>query len=252
MPPDPLVPVEEPPRRIDWRRHALFLDFDGTLAPVRDRPEDVEMSERTSSLLADARDATTGAVAVISGRPLGELAGLIGPVRVGLAGSHGAELRFPDRDRDEIAPDGRALATAFAELAPLAHRHDLLIERKPGAIALHFRNRPDLAAPCRKAVEDTAARTGQRPLHGDMVSEVALKGVDKGTALRRFVAFQPFAGRVPVMIGDDTTDEDGFAAAQDLGGFGIRIGGRDSVALYRVATRTEALDWLATTLTKRN
>jgi len=247
----PLPAVAEPPSSIDWSRHALFLDFDGTLAPLRDRPEDVEMSAATASLLATALHQTAGAVAVISGRPLAELSTMTGPLDLALSGSHGAEWRFPGQSAPETASGSEALEAAFAELAPLATQHELLIERKPGAIALHFRARPDLADTCRAAVAASATGTAQRALHGNMVSEVVMNGVNKGTALRMFLERPPFQGRVPVMIGDDTTDEDGFAAAQGLGGFGLRIGGRETVARYRVPGMEDALVWLSATLTHR-
>lgn len=233
----------------DWQRHALFLDFDGTLVPIADRPEDVELAASTRSLLERLVLATKGAVAVLSGRSLDSLSNHLRGLDLALSGSHGLEIHLA-RAAAPVIETGQdeALDAVYAGLGLLAQSHGLLLERKPGAVALHFRNRPDRAEACRAAVADIAGKHGLRVMHGNMVSEAAPTGIDKGTALRRFLAEPAFKGRLPVMIGDDTTDEDAFRAAQDLGGFGLRIGAGDSVADYRVARMDDALGWLAMSL----
>lgn len=247
--------IPEPPERIDWTTHALFLDFDGTLTPLRDRPEDVVLHAAVGRLLTRALDATEGAVAVISGRSMADLHGLLPQDRLTLSGSHGAELWRPGREADTDTPSEDTLAReaemldgARAELEPFAEAEGLLLERKPGAVALHYRNRPDLSDTCRTRLERVADRAGLRVMHGNMVSEAVLRDHDKGTALRGFLAEPPFLGRRPVMIGDDTTDEDGFRAAQEEGGFGLRIGGAETLAHYRVPRLEDALGWLSNTL----
>lgn len=247
----PAVPstVTDLPPIPDWSRHALFLDFDGTLAPLVDRPEDVVMGDLAADILRAAMRATDGAVAVISGRKLDDLAAMLGGVRLPLSGSHGVEVRLPQGAAGSSAlPDGAALDAVHDRLSPLARSEGLLLERKPGAVALHYRNRPELGEDARQAVAEAAMAAGLRVLHGNMVSEAAFDGIDKGTALAGFLDHPPFSGRLPVMIGDDTTDEDGFAAAQRAGGFGLRIGGTSTCARYRVGTMDEALAWLAGTL----
>lgn len=243
------IAVPQPPATLDWTRHALFLDFDGTLAPLADTPDAVEMGPATTRLLRRALDRTDGAVAVISGRQLADLSALMAGLRLPLSGSHGVEIRLPGApDRSGGGADPAALDRAHDRLAPLASGRGLLLERKPGAVALHYRNRPELADTCRTAVAEAAGAEGLRVMHGNCVSEAAPESIDKGTALREFLADPPFRGRRPVMIGDDTTDEDGFAAAQDAGGFGLRIGGTTTCARYRVETMEDALAWLAGTL----
>lgn len=239
-----------PPAGIDLSSHAFFLDFDGTLVPIAQRPQDVRLATQTRALLERLTRATGGAVAIVSGRALGDLRGHLGGLDLALSGSHGHELHLPGAP-ETAAPETAApapppaLESVFRALSPLAQAESLLIERKAGAVALHYRNRPDLADDCRAALETAAIGAGLRALHGNMVSEALMPGGDKGIALARLLGLPPFRGRVPVMIGDDTTDEDGFRAAQARGGFGLRIGGTVTAARHHVPTMDEALDWLS-------
>jgi trehalose 6-phosphate phosphatase len=234
----------------DWKDHALFVDFDGTLVPIVERPQDVRLSDSTRQLLLRVIRASDGAVAVLSGRALESLAGHLQGLPLALSGSHGLERLLPD-GRSVMAEDGapaEALERAFAGLKPFARSEGLLLEHKPGAVALHYRNRPDRAEICQAAVARVAEAQELRVLHGNMVSEAALAGVDKGHALRGFLAEAPFANRIPIMVGDDTTDEDGFRAAQELGGFGVRIGQAGTVARFQVPRMEDALSWLSASL----
>lgn len=242
--------IERHPPVSDWQRHALFLDFDGTLAPIVARPDDVRLAPETRELLDRLIAATGGAVAVLTGRSLESLSMHLEGLTLAMSGSHGLECVLPGEQMPPIEEtEGQvALYTAFAELKPLADAEDLLLERKPGAVALHVRNRPDLAAACRDAVTRIAQKHGLRALHGNLVSEATMLDVDKGRALRQFMQAPRFAGRVPIMIGDDTTDEDAFRAAKDLGGYGVRIGGGETAAQYRADRMEQALDWLAKSL----
>ena len=233
-----------PPGGLDWSKHALFLDFDGTLAPLADHPGDVRLPARIVPVLHAALAATGGAVAVLSGRALADLDPHLPPRITVRAGSHGAEMT----GIHGIDTQPGDLSGPAKPLAALAAAHDLLIEAKPGAVALHYRSRPDLGPLVRRTV-DEAVIPGLRALHGNMVSEIARADIDKGTALAALMARPPFAGRVPVMIGDDVTDEDGFRRAQAMGGAGLHIGAGPTVALWRLPTIDAAHDWLARTLT---
>jgi trehalose 6-phosphate phosphatase len=132
---------------------------------------------------------------------------------------------------------GEAARVIAQRIAPLVAAHPgLLLEAKEGTVALHFRQAPELATTCRdamaKAMRDVA---GFALLPGKMVLEARPLGISKGTALRAFMQEEPFVGRVPVFIGDDVTDEDGFIASQDMGGVGIKVGKGETVAKMRLA-----------------
>ena len=236
------------PETLDWTAHALFLDFDGTLVPMADHPDLVKLAPETREMLERLLDETSGAVAVISGRALSDLGGHVDPLRLTLSGSHGLETRLAGAEAASPQEHADGLSEVARDLAPLATDHDLLLERKPGAVALNYRLHPAKKEAVVRAIDEQAETHGLRALHGHMVSEVTPRGIDKGVALRKLMEAPPFSGRRPVMIGDDTTDEDAFGAAQDLGGFGVRIGATTSSARYRVETMEEALAWLSATL----
>ena len=78
-----------------------------------------------------------------------------------------------------------------------------------------------------------------------MVFEIKPGGRDKGTAIAEFMAEAPFAGRLPVFIGDDSTDEDGFAVVNQLGGHSIKVGDGETRAHWHLADADAVLNWLA-------
>ena len=101
---------------------------------------------------------------------------------------------------------------------------------------MHYRQAPDLEAEARRRVAEALSNTAEdlRLIDGKMVLEIAPRHHDKGAAIRRLMAQPPFEGRHPVFVGDDVTDEDGFAAVNELGGTSVRVGS-DGQSL---ATRT--------------
>jgi len=236
--------VEEPPL-IRCSEYAFYLDLDGTLAPIVDHPDDVVIEPKMLDLLNWLKTASNGAVAILSGRSLAEIDGIIAPVVLHAAGEHGAETRGAGGMRQAV----KLPAEAYTEISSFAQSHDLLVERKAGGAALHYRTSPGHAEASKDFMQMLAARhEGFRVLHGKMVSEIASVVCSKETALRDFAMVAPFQDRLPVMIGDDVTDEDGFRAARSLGGFGIKVGEGDTVASYRLASISNLYNWLSSLL----
>lgn len=216
---------------------ALFADLDGTLIEIAETPDGVVVPAALRDELAAAARVLDGAVAIVSGREIENVDALLDPLRLPVAGSHGARRRRADGSIADISPETVAIADAIAErLASIAQSDPrLLLERKHGAVALHYRRAPDKAQACREAVAAAIAGVEDfRLLVGKMVVEARPAAIDKGGAVHAFMAEPPFAGRVPVFLGDDTTDEDGFRAVQDLGGVGIKIGPGPSTARGRL------------------
>ncbi|MBU2118540.1 MAG: trehalose-phosphatase, partial [Alphaproteobacteria bacterium] len=126
-----------------------------------------------------------------------------------------------------------------------AARPGLIVEDKTVAAGLHYRGDPRHAEAAEALARDLAARTGLKLQPGKLVLELKTPGADKGTALAAFMAEPPFAGGVPVMVGDDLTDEYGFAAAEALGGFGVLVGApRPTAARHGLEDVAAVLDWL--------
>jgi trehalose 6-phosphate phosphatase len=233
------------------RDTALFLDFDGTLVALAPRPQDVKVGSWVLPTLQQLQLALDGALALISGRPLVQLDSYLGALRPPAAGVHGMQRRRADgliRVHPDEPPPGIGLA-----LRALAHRHPaLLVETKPGAIALHYRAAPELEAISRATMAAAVAEApGWSVLQGHAVVEAKPSRVSKASALAAFMAEPPFAGRVPVMVGDDITDEDAIEAAIAAGGYGVIVGlaaTHPTRAAYRLGTPHDVGQWLARTL----
>ena len=233
--PAPLRPAET----------ALFLDLDGTLAAIEPRPEHVVAHPERTSLLARLREALDGRLAVVSGRPLDDLDRILDGSVTACAGVHGLQRRRGDGSLLD-APAVAGIADARRALArSLPHANDLHIEDKGLALAVHFRQTPALAGAVTEAARAVAARYGLAVQPGDMVVELRPPGFDKGDAIEAFMAEPPFAGFTPVFVGDDLTDEHGFRAVRDLGGYGVLAGpARKTLAARRLGGVDEVMAWL--------
>jgi trehalose 6-phosphate phosphatase len=235
-----------PPPRLDRKRSALFLDLDGTLAPFAPRPDLVGPLARRTAAVRGAAAALDGRLAVISGRPLQDIDRILNGAAGAAAGVHGLERRSAAGvvRRAEPHPCVSLAAGVFRGLA--AAEPGLLIEDKGLSVALHYRNAPEAATIAETAGERLARRMGLQLQYGDCVVELRTPGADKGDALRAFMNETPFQGALPVFVGDDLTDEAGFAAAEDLGGHGVRVGSpqRPTAARYVLADIEAVLVWL--------
>jgi len=200
------------------------------------------------ALLARLQEHLDGALAILTGRPLAEIDRLLAPAILAGAGVHGAELRLRAGVPTRVhRPDGldRILASLQRQFSADPR---ILIEDKGAAVALHFRQAPEQATSCLAAMEVAGGAEGLEVIRGNMVVEARSRGVDKGLALRALAAQAPFAGRTPVFVGDDRTDEDGFAAVAALGGFGVKVGSSDSIARHRLEDVESVHAWLQRSL----
>jgi trehalose 6-phosphate phosphatase len=227
---------------------SLFLDFDGTLAPLASRPQDVSVAAWVAPTLQSLQRGLHGALAIVSGRPLAAIDAFLQPLVLAAAGCHGAQRRSTSGriELHEAQPPANVVSCARV----LAARHGgLLLESKPSGLALHFRSSPELATMCREQLaqalaEAPGAALAWELLDGHCVCELKQRSVSKGSAVRAYLAEAPFAGRLPVFVGDDVTDEDGIRAVQAAGGFGVRVGPGRSEARFRLADTDAVAAWL--------
>jgi len=240
------LPVPKPLRLGET---ALFLDLDGTLAPIVARPQDVRPDPRRTRLLERLVQRLDGRLAVVSGRTLEDIDRILEGCVTPVAAVHGLVLRHADGriESTPAHPNFAAAITGFRAFAALDS--GLIVEEKGLSVALHFRLAGRFGPAARACAEQLAASTGLILQEGDMVEELRTPGPDKGASVRTFMREAPFAGARPVFVGDDATDEHGFAAAEALGGAGVGVGAvRATQARYRLVGVDAALTWLENAL----
>ncbi len=234
------------PKPLQLGETALFLDLDGTLAPIAARPQDVGPDPRRTSLLERLALKLDGRLAVVSGRTLADVDRILEGCVTAVAAVHGLVLRDPDGVLHASTPHPDLPLAAEGFRAFAARDPGLIVEEKGGlSVALHFRQATWHAEGARACARALAAQTGLTLQEGAMVEELRTPGARKGDSVRAFMAKPPFAGAVPVFAGDDITDEDGFEAAQAMGGVGVRVGAeRPTAARFQLIGVEAALAWL--------
>jgi len=230
--------------------NALFLDFDGTLVEFADQPESVFIPAYLPDLLNHLHEELDGALALISGRSIASLDSLLDLPHIPLAGGHGAEWRIDGNYQidERHSPD---FSVAAELLIDFAHRHNLLFENKGHSVALHFRQHPEMKKNIDHFISShIETLPGLRVIYGNCVREIQSKGMDKGKAVARFMQVVPFAGRSPVYIGDDTTDEDAFQWVNANYGASCKVGEGMTSAQYRFENVAEVRRYLANLFAK--
>lgn len=229
---------------------ALFLDVDGTLVDLADTPDKAAPRPELLPVLKNVRDLLGGALALVSGRPLSgvdRLAPLCGPA----AGMHGLEHRRADGVMMDIAPPTPALRDLADDLRTFEARHPgIICEDKGPTVTLHYRMAPELESAARDLIY--AHRLKLEPEYklqeGKMMIEIKPVAATKGQAVDLFMQEPPFIGRQPVFVGDDLTDEDGFAAVNRLGGLSVWVSdapeSRETAAQFHLGGVDDVIAWL--------
>jgi trehalose 6-phosphate phosphatase len=232
---------------------AFFLDIDGTLLEIEGHPDAVRIGRAELDLVAGLHRATGGALALISGRPLAGIDVLFHPLKLPSAGQHGAERRDTRGKRHRHQFQVEALHRAAGPVRRFVAKNEgLIFEDKGASVALHYRLAPQLESASRNVVEEAMKSAGGalEMQVGKMVFELKPAGVDKGKAIEQFMHEAPFAGRVPVFLGDDVTDEYGFRVVNRLEGHSIKVGPGSTDARYRLGNPAAAKAWLAAWMDK--
>lgn len=228
---------------------AVFLDVDGTLLDLADRPDGIVVPEGLPGHIAALAAKVEGALALVTGRSIAVVDRLFTPQLFPVAGLHGAERRNgAGQIHSPVSPDAldevRAALTAFSLKWP-----GTLVEDKGAAVSLHYRLAPEAEAAAHAEIRQLQAALGPdwvlQP--GKMVFELRPAATDKGRAIEIFLTEEPFAGRRPLVIGDDVTDEAMFHTANARGGLSVRVGAVDraSAAILELPSPAAVRDWIA-------
>jgi trehalose 6-phosphate phosphatase len=242
---DSLTVSLPPPKPLRLSKAALFLDIDGTLAPIAARPQDVAPDARRTKLLERLREGLSGRLAVVTGRTLADVDRILEGRITCVAAVHGLVRRNCDASLDEPEPHPSLPGVAQTLRRFAARDEGLIVEEKGASVALHFRLARHRAAEARVLARRLADETGLVLQRGDMVEELRTPGPTKGDSIRRFMETAAFAGTTPVFAGDDDTDEHGFDVVERLGGFGVLVGRpRQTHARFGLRNVEDVMTWL--------
>jgi len=228
---------------------AFLLDIDGTLLELAPTPSEVEVPAGLDRVLSTLHDRTDGALALVSGRSLGDIDQIFTPMRLPIVGGHGAEMRL-SVDNEAVAvhapPMDKDLKRRFAAIADLSP--GILLEDKGYSLALHYRLAPTFERTIYEAVSAIRAGLPGAPvdvLPGKAVCEIKHSGFTKATGVIELMKHEPFAGRRPIFIGDDVTDESVFAIMPGMQGLAFSVGRQAQGVDGHFASPREVRAWLA-------
>lgn len=207
---------------------AILLDVDGTIVDLAPTPREVWIPPSLRQVLSRLLERTQGAVALVSGRSVKDIDLIFAPLVLTTIGGHGAELRLVNHGQcaaTEAAPLDAALKRQLAAISQAGA--GILVEDKGYSLALHYRLAPQKEQFVRSEVTRICADLPSDSIEilpGKAVIEIKPAGFSKATGVRTLMTYSPFAGRHPIFIGDDTTDECVFAIMPELDGLAISVG----------------------------
>jgi trehalose 6-phosphate phosphatase len=232
---------------IDLASDAIALDIDGTLIDIAPTPEDVVVPDSLRASLKTLSPLLGGALAFCSGRTLAAVDALFAPLKLAAVGCHGAEVRHgPDAPVVATAPPiPEAVKRAFADVPQ--RLPGVRVEDKTYTLAFHYRIVPEQEQGLLDILKSRLPGVDSElvELHGKGIVELKGRGFNKGTGLAALMARAPFAGRRPVYLGDDRTDEDVFAVLGRYNGLGISVGSLLKGASAQFAAPADVRAWLA-------
>src|SRR5579864_3315989 len=199
MPTPVTISAPKEPQRpplCDLDTNALLLDVDGTLLDIAVTPTSVVVPPELVSCLGGLHERTQGALALVSGRAIGDLDRLFAPLRLPAIGSHGAQMRIAP-DRAQLHSDeaiGESLRHRFAAIESVDPR--IIVEDKGASLAVHYRlapHREELVKEQVAAIIDLTASQPLQVMYGKAVVEVTLASFSKGGAVRELMKAPPFA-----------------------------------------------------------
>ncbi len=228
-------------------RAALFLDFDGTLVDLAETPGGIHVPEQLGPLLDRLSVRLGGALALVSGRKISDIERFLPGYDGVIVGGHGAERRVDGNVIRHPLAGSAALDTMTRATHVLAEAHPgFLVEDKPTGVVLHYRQAPDLAELARLRMAEISAPFSGIDLHlAKMAVELRPDDIGKDRAVAYLLDTKPFRGRLPVMLGDDATDEPAMRLCVEGGGTALKIGEGATDAPHRLPDPAATLALLA-------
>jgi trehalose 6-phosphate phosphatase len=226
---------------------ALFLDLDGTLLDIAPRPDEVVVVRGLVDHLDRLRSGLSGALAIVSGRKLADIDRFLHPLRFDAAAEHGSTIRLADGEppAHAVGIDPRLVEELERELRAF---DGVTLERKRSGLTAHYRAAPHSAEALRETILRTLARfdTDLRLLAGRCVFELLQSRASKARAVETLSGNFPFAGRRPVFIGDDASDEEACVLVERAGGAALAVAG-EHFSRERAAfgSPAEVRSWIA-------
>jgi len=212
---------------IDLCSSALLLDIDGTLLDIAATPFAVRVPSYLKHCLSRLIERTDGALAFVSGRAISDIDRLFAPLRPAAVGGHGAEVRLLNGEKERCfdRPIDDQVRTFLNSVA--GKIEGVIFEDKGYSMALHYRLAPHQSDTVHAAIE--AAIADYPPgtfeiLPGKDVYELKSTHFNKGSGIRELMQRAPFKGRRPIFLGDDTSDEAGFAVMPEFDGLAYSVG----------------------------
>jgi trehalose 6-phosphate phosphatase len=227
---------------------ALFLDVDGTLLDLAARPDDVVTPPSLIVTLARAERIIGGALALISGRSIEDVDRLFAPLRLRVSGVHGAEIRLEPNAPTTATTAGNLPMSLLAALErAILPFPGVFVEDKRFSFTVHYRLAPSAEQPVRSLIKQLidATPTALEIMDAHYAIEIKSPYFDKGGAIAAFLANSTFRGRTPIFVGDDTTDESGFALVTARGGFAYSVGRPRPGAIGVFSDPDAVREWLA-------
>jgi trehalose 6-phosphate phosphatase len=235
-------------RTPDRSEIAYFFDLDGTLVDIVDSPAQVRPGHEIRLLIETLDRSVGGALALITGRSIADIDHLFPDSHLCVAGQHGVERRDASGAMSQHGHRPPHLDLVRDRLAASVGRHPgLILEDKGLSLALHYRRAPQFVAAAHRLMHWACSTMGQEYCLqvGKSVVELKPAGKDKGAAVADFMAEAPFAGRTPIFVGDDVTDEYGFDVVNRLGGYSVKVGAGPTTARWRLPNARAVIEWLS-------
>ena len=227
---------------------AVFLDIDGTIVDIAATPEQVVVSAQLITTLKGLLTRFDGAVAIVTGRRVADADQLLAPLQLVSAGVHGTELRRTYGGNVEMASPSIPAELLDAAREQFQPYRGIMVEPKGSALAVHYRLAPQLQAKVERVLHGLIVSYDQSLMvsRGRMVYEIVPKTHSKGTALEELLRSATFAGRRPIMIGDDAPDVGALTAAQRHDGLALTVAGEYfSATTASFRSSSQVREWLS-------